>query len=307
VPLLHAHRQHARLLVLIELTCLPFGHPEYREEVAMFSQLENYKNPKLILNSILQALYTQVTTNRPIAHFFMNVHMDALIADVQKFSHFAMEQPESHYRDPMRAQKSSMPSIQVSSSVFEEVHKILVQILKDQDIAEDQIPRLSFEILEIVEESRAQFSDTIMMALKMEDVTQDSLLEVFKRFKFEAKLAGKNEINVESGIDIPIIVKIRAKDKCIILIGKAVSVENSKLRDVEEIAAIAKEKYPIFPVKAVEDDDDWPFLLMEKSFSYEDGVPLRLLFRLAKSFSTAFYRNVKCDSQKVLACNVANR
>ena len=273
----------------------------------MFSQLENYKNPKLILNSILQALYTQVTTNRAIAHFFMNVHMDALIADVHKFSHFAMEQPESHYRDPMRAQKSSMPGIQVSSSVFEEVHKILVQILKDQGVAEDHIPRLSFEILEIVEESRAQFSDTIMMALKMEDVTQDSLLEVFKRFKFEAKLAGKNEINVESGIDIPIIVKIRAKDKSIVLIGKAVSVENSKLRDVEEIAAIAKEKYPIFPVKAVEDDDDWPFLLMEKSFSYEDGVPLRLLFRLAKSFSTAFYRNVKCDSQKVLACNVANR
>jgi hypothetical protein len=60
-------------------------------------------------------------------------------------------------------------------------------------------------------------------------------------------------------------------------------------------------------VKAVEDDDDWPFLLMEKSFYYEDGVPLRLLFRLAKSFSTAFYRNVKCDSQKVLAWNVANR
>jgi hypothetical protein len=68
----------------------------------MFSQLENYKNPKLILNSILQALYTQVTTNRPIAHFFMNVHMDALIADVHKFSHFVMEQPENHYRDPMR-------------------------------------------------------------------------------------------------------------------------------------------------------------------------------------------------------------
>jgi hypothetical protein len=60
-------------------------------------------------------------------------------------------------------------------------------------------------------------------------------------------------------------------------------------------------------MKAVEDDDDWPFLLMEKSFSYENGVPLRLLFRLAKSFSTALYRNVKCDSQKILAWNVANR
>ena len=273
----------------------------------MFSQLENYKNPKLILNSILQALYTQVTTNRTIAHFFLSVHMDALIADVHKFSHFAMEQPESFYRDPLRAQKSSMPAIQVTSTVFEEVHKILVQILKDQGIAEDHIPRLSFEILEIVEESRAQFSDTIMMVVKMEDVTQDSLLEVFKRFKFEAKLAGKNEISVESSIDIPIIVKIRPKDKSIVLIGKAVSVENSKLKDVEDIAEIAKERYPLFPMKAVEDDDDWPFLLMEKSFSYEKGVPLRLLFRLAKSISTAFHRNVKCDSQKILAWNVANR
>lgn len=273
----------------------------------MFSQLDNYKNPRLILNAILQALYTQVTTNRAISHFFISVHMDALIADVHKFSHFVMEQPESHYRDPMRAQKSSMPAIQVSSTVFEEVHKTLVQILKDQEISEDHIPRLSFEILEIVEESRAQFSDTIMMVLNMEDVTQDSLLQVFKRFKFDAKLAGKNEVSVESGVDIPIIVKIRPKDKSIVLIGKAVSIENSLLKDVEDIAEIAKDRYPVFPMKAVEDDDDWPFLLMEKSFSYENGVPLRLLFRLAKSFSTAFHRNIKCDSQKILAWNVANR
>jgi hypothetical protein len=273
----------------------------------MFSQLENYKNPKLILNSILQALYTQVTANRAIAHFFMNVHMDALITDVHKFSHFVMEQSESLYRDPLRAQKSSMPAIQVSSTVFEEVHKILVKILKDQEISEDHIPRLSFEILEIVEESRAQFSDTMMMVLKMEDVTQDSLLQVFNRFKFNAKLVGKNEVSVESGIDFPISVKIRTKDKSIVLIGKALSVENSKLKDVAEIAEIAEERYPIFPMKAVEDDDDWPFLLMEKSFSYENGVPLRLLFRLAKSFSTAFHRNVRCDSQKILAFNMTNR
>jgi hypothetical protein len=131
-----------------------------------------------------------------------------------------------------------------------------------------------------------------MMVLNMEDVTQDSLLQVFKRFKFDAKLAGKNEVSVESGVDIPIIVKIRPKDKSIVLIGKAVSIENSLLKDVEDIAEIAKDRYPVFPMKAVEDDDDWPFLLMEKSFSYENGVPLRLLFRLAKSFSTAFHRNV---------------
>ena len=273
----------------------------------MFPQLENYKNPRLLLNSILQTLYTQVTAHRAISHFFISVHMDALIADVHKFSHFVMEQPENHYRDPIRAQKSSMPNIQVSSTVFEEVHKILVKILKDHGITEDHIPRMSFEILEIVEESRAQFSDTIMTVLNMEDVTQDSLLQVFKRFKFDAKLAGKNEVSVESGIDIPIIVKIRPKDKSIVLIGKAVSVENSLLKDVEDIAEIVKERYPIFQIKAIEDDDDWPFLIMEKSFSYENGVPLRLLFRLAKSFSAAFHRNVKCDSRKILACNVAKR
>lgn len=273
----------------------------------MFPQLESYKNPSLKLKIILQALYDQVKANRNLAHFFLSVSIEALIIDVQKFSHFVMAKPESLYREPLRAQKSSMPDIQVSSSVFEEVYKILIQILKNQEIAEDDIPSLSFDILEIVEESRAQFSDTIMMVLNREDVAQGSMFQVFKRFKFDAKLGGKNEVSLETGLDIPITVKIRAKDKCIVLIGKAVSVENSTLEDVEEIAKSAIEKYPIFPVKATENDDDWPFLIAEHPFSYENGVPVRLLFRLVKSFAGSFQRSVKCDAKKILGWNLVNR
>ena len=272
----------------------------------MFPQLENYKNPNLKLKTILQTLFDQVTANRSLAHFFLSVSIDALINDVQKFSHFVMIKPGHLYREPLRAQKSSMPGIQVSSSVFEEIYNILVQILKEQEISEDHIPSLSFDILEIVEESRAQFSDTIMMFLNMEDVTQESMVQVFKKFKFDAKLGGKNEVSVETGLDIPITVKVRPKDKSIVLIGKAVSVENSVITDVEEIAQIAVAKYPIFPVQAVEDDDDWPFLFAEQHFSYENGLPIRLLFRLVKSFASAFQRSVKCDAQKILVWNVVN-
>ena len=87
----------------------------------MFKLLENYKNPELILSTVLQSLHDQVSVNRPIAHYFMNVRKDMLISDVNKFSHFLIEHNESHYRDHMLAQKTSMPNIKVNSSVFEEV------------------------------------------------------------------------------------------------------------------------------------------------------------------------------------------
>ncbi len=273
----------------------------------MFQQLEKYKNPPLKLNQIVQSLFEQVKSNPTIAHYFISVSLEALSQDVNRFSHFVMPHPDSYYREPLNAQKSSMPSIQVSSFVFEEVHKVLLQTLQTHEIHEDDLPRLSYEILEIVEESRAQFSDTMMMVLKMADVTPDGLLQVFKRFKFEAKIIGKNELLIEAGLEIPITVKIRNKDNSIILIGKAVSVDNSSLSDVEEIAQLSAERYPLHPVRAVEDDDDWPFILMEKPFPYQHGVPLRMLFRLIKNFSSNFHRSVKCDPRRVLAWNNASR
>lgn len=273
----------------------------------MFQQLEKYKNPPLKLNLIIQSLFEQVKANPAIAHYFISVSLGSLAQDVQRFSHFVMAQPESFYREPLNAQKSSMPNIQVSSFVFEEVHKALLNILRSHEIQEDDLPRLSYEILEIVEESRAQFSDTMMMVLKMEDVTPEGLLQVFKRFKFDAKVAGKNEVMIEAGLEIPIAVKIRAKDKSVVLIGKALSIENSSLSDIEEIVSMSAQRYPLNTVRAVEDDDDWPFLLMEKPFPYQHGVPLRMLFRLLKTFSGNFHRSVKCDTRRVLAWNNSNR
>lgn len=273
----------------------------------MFQQLQRYKNPPLKLNVILQSFFEQVKANPTISHYFISVSLDALAQDVQRYSHFVMAQPDSFYREPLNAQKSSMPSIQVSSFVFEEVHKVLLNVLRANEIFEEDLPRLSYEILEIVEESRAQFSDTIMMVLQREDVTPEGLLRVFKRFKFDANIEGKNEVLISAGLDIPITVKIRGKDKSIVLIGKAVSIDNSSLSDVEEVVRLSIERYPLHPVRAIEDDDEWPFLLMEKPFPYEYGVPLRMLFRLLKSFSGNFHRSVKCDQRRVLAWNNSSR
>ena len=271
----------------------------------MFEQLEKYKNSSLLLKQIIQALFEQVKSSKTISHYFVNVSMDSLLKDVLQFSVFVTVQPDSVYREPLNAQKTSMPEIRVSSFVFEEVHKVLVEVLRSHGILEDDLPRLSFEILEIVEESRAQFSDTVMMVLQGADVSAESLVQVFRRFKFQAEVLSKNEIVITSGLDSPVGIKIRSKDKSIVLIGKAISIENSSLEDIEEIARISQERYPLTQVRAVENDDDWPFLLMEEKFPFEQGIPLRLLFRLLKSFSFKFSRVVKCDTRKILQMNVS--
>tara|TARA_S200000501_G_scaffold357975_1_gene382228 strand:+ start:243 stop:1064 length:822 start_codon:yes stop_codon:yes gene_type:complete len=272
----------------------------------MFYQLKKYNNSNTLLKTVLDELFDQVSEDRKIGHYFFEISHQEFVFGVFNYSHFLMNRPDNFYRGTP-SQKSEK-DIQVTSTVFEEIHKILVKILTENEINDDDIPRLSFDIMEIIEECRAQFRDTNAMILNADSISNDgidTLNKLFIEYKIKTKVAGRNALILNEGslISIPIIIRLRPKYKTIVLTGKASSIDNTNIKDLEEIVLCMKEKNSFFDVKPIDDDDDWPFLLSEKDFSYEKNIPVRLLFRLIEYFSSSFSLCLQCDKQKILRFN----
>jgi hypothetical protein len=264
----------------------------------MFKLLEKYKNPSLLLNLILSDFFENVNANKRTNHFFLEVKLKLMCSDVENFSHFTMNKAPRLYSNI--PEQTSDKFNQVGSSVFGEIYNELVEVLRHHKINFIDIPQLSFEIMEIVEEARMQFRDDTLMIIDTESVSLENLIKNLSEYKIQSKFLGINEIILKTGLEFPTRIKLRAKDKTLSIKCVAVSIEKTKVEDLNGLITTCNEKYPFFSIKAMDDEDDWPFLYSEVIFSYSNGIPKRLLLRNIQYFSSVFTLCVKCDKDKLL-------
>ena len=228
----------------------------------------------------------------------MDLSIEEMLKDVDHFSQFILNKPDRSYT--VEPSQTADRATQIGSSPFKEICHHLVEVLKEEAIQEEDIPRLVTDIMEIIEESKAQSSDRVSTIYEFDTVNYDRLIEILAKARTKAELNDENILMVRvSGIQVPIHIKINKKHQYLLFCGKV----DCKIHDknaLNEIINKANSTYPFFLVSSQEDDDDI-YLYAEHKLSITNGIPTRLMNRVTKQFTSYFESAVRCDRQKILS------
>jgi len=262
----------------------------------MFHLLDKYEDDAK-LNRMLSTFYSRVSNEVTVKHFFMDLSLEKMLTDVSRFNQFILDRPEKVYTDSPSQSVDS--SIQVGFASFKEICHHLVEVLKEENIEEEDIPKLATDIMEIIEESKAESSDRISTVYQVDNINYDHLIEIFAHAKVKSELDEENILNIHvGGSQTPIYLKLNKKHQNILFFGKA-RLKNNDPAALDKIVAMANEAYTFFPVSRFEEEGEL-YLYAEHKFSIQEGVPTRLLTRIAKQFTTFFESALRCDKDRVL-------
>jgi hypothetical protein len=189
--------------------------------------------------------------------------------------------------------------IRVSPSVFDEVMVALENLMYKAKVARDDIPIFNWHILDLCEETRSQTVDTKIMTLKAVEINSESIKEMYDKNKADGRVEKNGEVFVTRGVTYPIWNTIKAVDKTISLIGRAFTNDPSRVKEMNEIKEKAMLKVPFLNLQSYE-SEKVSLIHCELKLSFAQGIPIRLMLKCAREFSTAFNEVLAVDKEQVL-------
>ena len=253
------------------------------------------------LKKVITAWHEAVVEERDIRHYFINVTPEILMKDQNNFMAFIMRQPDRIYRES--PYQSAPLDVQVGSGVFDEVMVVLRKILTEMGVHRDFVPRLSTQIVEIVEESRAQAEDIVITSWKPVDITPDNILRFYNKQRGDARLEANDDIYASRGYAYPFWTRILRDTQQIMFFATADIQEWSNMDELKKLVVQANEKVPSVKFEAIE-ASPLPQFRTQFVLPYQNGVPTRLFLRAARQFASFFDAGMGIDKKREILRSV---
>jgi hypothetical protein len=247
----------------------------------------------------IQLFYDDVLEKKDLRHFFFGINMQKLIDDYYLYKDFVMTKPDRYYKEMVM---QTCPSdIQVKAPQFDEILISLRNNLKIAGYSKLEIPKFSVHILEVMEETRAQKSDAEVKVWKPFEVTNELISDLYNKNRTDARVEKNGDVYGTRGFLYPFWTRVSQASQEIILIGQAFAA--SAFTPVAEIQTLCDQINEKITHQAfsVREGPNGAVLFARHSFSYAKGVPVRMLVRAAKQFSSSFEAGMNMDVNKLLA------
>jgi hypothetical protein len=239
------------------------------------------------LKQILHIFREHVLTNQEVKHFMYNLSLDKIFSDQTNYLKYSFPKTEQEYAKQI--QQSSIEESKIPEWQFEKIVEILIKLLKSEfNILEvDQI-KIAFHILELIEESRSQSNEIHTNLWKSADVSFKNIKNFFDSNGCKAKVDyERNEVRIEEGLGYPVSIKIKLKEKHLVL-NSIFSFDSGLIfHEDKEVAEILSLKFNSLKYEAIQLGNS-SRITSQYAIPYQNNLPTRLFIRTAKNFAEAF-------------------
>jgi hypothetical protein len=255
------------------------------------------------LENALKLFYDDVLEKKDLRHFFFGMDLKIIIRDYHLYNHFVMAKPERYYKEMVM--QTAPTEIQVKAPQFDEILISLQTNMRIAGFLKTEIPKLSVHMIEVIEESRAQKMDAEVKVWKPLEVTNQLVCDYYNNNRTNAHLEKNGDIYATLGFMYPFWTRVALDTKQIIFIGQAFATSSfTPLAELQALCSQINEKV-MQQNFSVREGPYGAVLFARQSFSYTNGLPVRMLMRGAKQFASSFKAAIHMDTNDVLVKKIS--
>jgi len=245
----------------------------------------------------LNTFYDSVCESDMVKHYFFLAKKGVILQDMKKFSSYLTPKTSLEYRRPASATAS--PDIQLPDSQISEISQIMVRVFRAKKFPIEDIPQLTHEILEMIDETRSQTNDTAVSILYPDEIDSENVYKFLKKNKIDSEVMPSKALMAERGLAHKVWIYLDHEEKTISVEGKIFIKDIAFDDQIEEIIEKQNNRDSFVKIKLVRDAGA-QHLLERHVLPFKNGIPVRLFVRYLGKFSRDLDQIYLSDPDDVL-------
>ena len=232
-----------------------------------------------------------------VKHYFFLAKKAVILQDMKKFSSYLTPKISLEYRRPATATAS--PDIQLPDSQISEISQIMVRVFRAKKFSIEDIPQLTHEILEMIDETRSQTNDTAVSILYPDEIDSENVYKFLKKNKIDSEVMPSKALMAERGLAHKVWIYLDHDEKTISIEGKIFIKDIAFDDQIEEIIEKQNNRDSFVKIRLVRDAGA-QHLFERHVLPFKNGIPMRLFVRYLNRFSSNLDQIYSSDSDGIL-------
>jgi hypothetical protein len=245
----------------------------------------------------LNAFYDAVCENDMVKHYFFLAKKGVILQDMKKFGSYLTPKTSLDYRRPAAATAS--PDIQLPDKQIGEISQIMLKVFRAKKFPIEDIPQLTHEILEMIDETRSQTNDTAVSILYPDEIDSENVYKFLKKNKIDSEVMPSKALMAEKGLAHKVWIYLDHDEKTISVEGKIFIKDIAFDDQIEEIIEKQNNRDSFVKIR-LERNQGAQHLHERHVLPFRNGIPMRLFVRYLNRFSRDIDQIYSTDSDDVL-------
>jgi hypothetical protein len=226
--------------------------------------------------------YDEVCASDLVKHYFFLAKKNTILLDMKKFCSYLTPKNQLDYRRPATATAS--PDIQLPDSQISEISQIMLRVFRHKKFNPEDIPQLTHEILEMIDESRSQTNDTAASVLYPDEIDAENVYTFLKKNKIGSEVMPSKSIMAEFGLAHKVWIYLDTDKKSITVEGKIFVKDIAFDDQIQDLIDKQNNRDSFVKIRLVRDEGA-QHLLERHVLPFRNGIPVRLFIRYLNRFS----------------------